>query len=970
MKNRTALTVKCLWIAVLLLSVCFFLPGKHAAALSLSLDEPGTQVHDGTVGQTYFGSIYLANGTAPYTYEIIEGSLPPGLKLGCEGGVAFADISGTPSQSGTFTFTVKATDVNNNQGSWKFSIRISGKETHYNVYVTGGEAQNVYYHAATTFQAGEHITLAWQGYAPAGYCLERWDCPDSVDLDQYNCFYMPAENVTIEAVFTEILKGSYRLVDTTIAGNGGPCEFSADDEHTLDAAWKAGLIDRKLTYSSNNYAWHRETNENRLYDLDKDGNFDLQLVRVSYSTGGVMRYGGTAATSNLADSFILSLPDDVIAAQETTVYETIEFILEHKLQSVSFSYPTCTDPGVKQHYVCIGCGALFWDAKGKYPVEEPGEVDLAPYGHSMTYVNGSNPTCTEGGLLEHYECSECHKWYEDPEGKYIISDHNAVNLPANGHAMTHIGGLKPTCTEDGVVEHYECSECKEWFWDAEGKHPVTDQSAVVLKAYGHSLSRVEAKAAGCAEEGNTEYYVCSACHEWFSDESGEHLITDHSAAVLPVLGHDMTSVTFHYPTCLEDGIKEHYICGRCGQWFWDQNGEYPIEDHSEVDLPALGHDMTSVEFHYPTCTEDGVKEHFICDNCEEWFWDQEGQYPIADHSEVVLPALGHDMTSVEFHYPTCLEDGVKEHYICGNCEEWFWDQDGENLITDHSEVILPALGHSMIPISGKDATCTEAGVIEHYECSECDEWFWDAEGLNPVADHADVIREALGHDWSEWKVIKEATATEYGMAERICRHDIMHIETKEILPIGGVPETTPGSDPEKFLKIAKKLLTVPSNGTAFTDGETVSYQVIAENSGSETLHDVTVTDEISGKQWTVKELAPGEKEIFTVERALSAADLASGEFVYVPAETEAVPPETSAAPAETTKAAEQPTNAATQAPEETTASGEPEKGGSGSSGIPAWVLIPAVGLGAVSAGLAVTLIGKNKALAAAKKKED
>ena len=44
---------------------------------------------------------------------------------------------------------------------------------------------------------------------------------------------------------------------------------------------------------------------------------------------------------------------------------------------------------------------------------------------------------------------------------------------------------------------------------------------------------------------------------------------------------------------------------------------------------------------------------------------------------------------------------------------YIWDEEGKNMISDHTEVELPAFGHSMIKISGQKAGCTEAGVIEH-----------------------------------------------------------------------------------------------------------------------------------------------------------------------------------------------------------------------------------------------------------------
>ena len=61
----------------------------------------------GMVGEFYCcGNLFASGGVQPYTWEVVAGSLPPGLELP----KGENTISGTPTLAGTYTFTVRVTD--------------------------------------------------------------------------------------------------------------------------------------------------------------------------------------------------------------------------------------------------------------------------------------------------------------------------------------------------------------------------------------------------------------------------------------------------------------------------------------------------------------------------------------------------------------------------------------------------------------------------------------------------------------------------------------------------------------------------------------------------------------------------------------------------------------------------------------------------------------------------------------------
>jgi len=87
------------------------IPGAEASAESTafnivsSVTLTTTAVADAVTGVAYALAVNATGGTAPYTWSVIRGALPPGLSLNQASGV----ISGTPTTRGAFTFTVRAT---------------------------------------------------------------------------------------------------------------------------------------------------------------------------------------------------------------------------------------------------------------------------------------------------------------------------------------------------------------------------------------------------------------------------------------------------------------------------------------------------------------------------------------------------------------------------------------------------------------------------------------------------------------------------------------------------------------------------------------------------------------------------------------------------------------------------------------------------------------------------------------------
>ena len=79
-----------------------------------------TSLPAATYGQSYSQTL-VTGGTPPYTLTVTSGALPAGLTFNGSSGV----LSGTPSTSGAFTFTVQVTDAANRSASGTLSLTVT-----------------------------------------------------------------------------------------------------------------------------------------------------------------------------------------------------------------------------------------------------------------------------------------------------------------------------------------------------------------------------------------------------------------------------------------------------------------------------------------------------------------------------------------------------------------------------------------------------------------------------------------------------------------------------------------------------------------------------------------------------------------------------------------------------------------------------------------------------------------------------
>ena len=93
-----------------------------APPVNLDCGACGSGATNGKVGSPYTALLSVSGGTAPFTFSISAGALPPGLSLNSTTGA----ITGTPTASGTYTFTAMVKDAHGSTDTATCTITIAG----------------------------------------------------------------------------------------------------------------------------------------------------------------------------------------------------------------------------------------------------------------------------------------------------------------------------------------------------------------------------------------------------------------------------------------------------------------------------------------------------------------------------------------------------------------------------------------------------------------------------------------------------------------------------------------------------------------------------------------------------------------------------------------------------------------------------------------------------------------------------
>ena len=428
---------------------------------------------------------------------------------------------------------------------------------------------------------------------------------------------------------------------------------------------------------------------------------------------------------------------DTCSRCDYTTYVEIP-ALGHDLEHHAAVAHTCTEDGNIEYWYCTRCGKYFSNSTGTVEITQQQTVDPAS-GHSLSAWVNTDPdnhykVCANCG--EHLEESE-HSfgaWHYDEQSGLQARVCSVCGYEATKphvHVLQYHAAVPHTCTVNGTIAYYECTECGRLFKD-EGQ---TIELASIVDAASHSLEHVDGILPTCTVAGNVEYWHCSVCGKNFDDSSATHEL---DSVVVAALGHSLEHHSAVAHTCTLDGNYEYWYCTRCGKYFSNAGATYEITLEATVDHKT-GHSLsdwvsTDPEVHYKVCANCGEHLEEAAHSFGAWHYDEDSGL-----QERVCSVCGFEATKPHVHVlqyhaavpHTCTTNGTIAYYECTECGRLFKDE-GQTI--ELVSIVDPA-AHSLEHVEEVLPTCTTAGNVEYWHCTVCGKNFSDANGtvvLNSV----------------------------------------------------------------------------------------------------------------------------------------------------------------------------------------------------------------------------------------------
>lgn len=344
------------------------------ASGSVTLAPSAGALADGKIGQVYSQVFSAHDGTAPYVFSHSAGTLPSGLTL------AGDMLTGTPTVTGAFSFTITVTDTNGVTAAAAYSILVKPSADIVLTPASGAlpeamEEEDYSQTFATSGQVGAANFAVTSGTLPAGltiaaatgsisgtvadgaagnytFTITVTDADNNVTSGTYSLAVL-ARDVRAEDVSVTVPAGSTPVpVNLTAGATGGPFEEALLVSVEPPYAGTATITGADIAAIDSDY--------NDIYLKFIPNPEFTGLAVVGYRLRGALGFSNTATVSYL------------IAADPTAVAEKISDLSESFMSTrANLLSGAVNTPGLQAR-------------RGAASASAPGTVSVSPNGNSIT----------------------------------------------------------------------------------------------------------------------------------------------------------------------------------------------------------------------------------------------------------------------------------------------------------------------------------------------------------------------------------------------------------------------------------------------------------------------------------------------------------------------------------------------------------------------------------------------------------
>ena len=160
-----------------------------------------------------------------------------------------------------------------------------------------------------------------------------------------------------------------------------------------------------------------------------------------------------------------------------------------------------------------------------------------------------------------------------------------------------------------------------------------------------------------------------------------------------------------------------------------------------------------------SCTQDGTRGHYFCDDCGKYFDKNENEI-----TDLVIKTNGHSVGAwIPELAPSCSKAGSKGHYECSVCKKYF-----DSSMSELQSIEIPKTAHTLVSEYFYDSvyhwlSCTVCGEKSEYskhdidytagECRDCKKSFAPTEGLIYEIDYDSESVYVVGYEGEDTDLV-------------------------------------------------------------------------------------------------------------------------------------------------------------------------------------------------------------------------